>query len=269
MLNTWEEKWQKALDSSSGKKGWKLFDDRDFASFYEMQLLSNGYPGILLDRVSSLLDEKSTLIDIGAGTGAFTVPLSRKIKEVTAVEPSSAMSYFLRKKINKNGNINLISKRWEDIGENEIKAHDIILAVNSLYCVMDIKNALQKMLYLTKKYLFIITGIKSGFYCNIWKEFKDKPYCRPRSWYYLYNLLAELGIKPGIEIIRSKHSSFYNDIDQAYNYWSFRLDLAPCQHDDLLKYLKNNLAYKNSKLFYEEEVSYAIILHEKNAKFYS
>lgn len=45
--------------------------------------------------LSSILTPDSSMLDIGAGPGSFTIPFAQHIKSVTAIEPSKGMVAFL------------------------------------------------------------------------------------------------------------------------------------------------------------------------------
>lgn len=45
------------------------------------------YPGTTLEKMKHYLSPNSTVLDIGAGDGAYIVPLARVVREVTTVEP--------------------------------------------------------------------------------------------------------------------------------------------------------------------------------------
>jgi len=68
----------------------KISNDQFWSSYgiYDRALLLSGYPGEILGKISSFISPNSTLLDIGAGTGAFAIPLSKKTSKTIAVDPS-------------------------------------------------------------------------------------------------------------------------------------------------------------------------------------
>ena len=259
----WAEEWSRAVLNASSRKGWTLFSKRDFAQWYDLQLKYSDYPGIFLEKIQNRLKKNYTLLDIGAGTGAFAIPISKKIRKVTAVEPSREMAGSLREKMNGQKNIHIVNKWWEDVKLNEINMHDMVIAANSLYQITDIVSALKKMLSLVKKHLYIIMSCRSDFYNDIWRQFKREAYHPPPTHIHLYNILYELGVLASIEMIKIKHSYVYLDMSQAVKYWSVRLDLDKNQKDHLRLYLENKLGYIKDKPYYEEEGYSAIIWYDK------
>lgn len=60
------------------------------------------------DFVMSQLDMNATLLDIGAGTGAWAALLASRARKVTAVEPSPAMIEVIWEKLAAEGRTNVV-----------------------------------------------------------------------------------------------------------------------------------------------------------------
>ncbi len=93
------------------------FNDTQFAHDYDIRMTREGYPGILLDIVTDDIHGCTAVIDIGAGSGHFAIPLAKKGYSVTAIEPSAAMVALLKKKLRKcefQNRIQINQCRWED-----------------------------------------------------------------------------------------------------------------------------------------------------------
>jgi ubiquinone/menaquinone biosynthesis C-methylase UbiE len=206
------------------------------------------------------LNKHSTVLDIGAGTGAFALPIAQLVKEVTVVEPSLDMLARLGSKMNCLTNVRLISKRWEDVTIEEVGIHDMIIAAHSLYDITDIETALKKMLSAAKKHLYIIIGTdKPRFYANIWQRFKKEEYHPSPSFIHLYNILYELVVPANVELIKTSQDQIYESINQAVNSWQMRLDLEPVQENELRRYLLHHLEENDGKYCLPGEGRNAII----------
>ena len=69
------------------------------------------------DALAALIGPDDRAIDVGAGGGRIAIPLSRRCREVVAVEPSPAMRAVLAEEISRHGvgNIRIVVARWEEL----------------------------------------------------------------------------------------------------------------------------------------------------------
>ncbi|NKQ39848.1 MAG: class I SAM-dependent methyltransferase [Methanosarcinales archaeon] len=259
----WANEWKKLIQISSFKRGNNSpFTSKEFVDWYELQINHNEYPSNILNKILQYIDKDSTILDIGAGTGAFTIPLSKIAQEITALEPSNEMLFHLKNKLN-GVNVKIINKRIEDLSIKDVNQCDIVLAAHSLYDVMDIKTELEKMLYLSKKHLIIIMGFgKSKFYNDIYQHFKGE-YHPPPSFIHLYNILYEMEIPANIEIIKSMGPQVFKDKEQAINHWSKYLKLPNDKLPELQTYLSNYITEIDGKAHINLEKESAIIVCNK------
>jgi ubiquinone/menaquinone biosynthesis C-methylase UbiE len=106
-------------------------------------------------RVMHILGHKNAfrpgtrMLDIGAGTGNYTLPLARRVGEVVALDPAEEMLKILKQRAEEQGitNIKTVCKKWEDIDpekEGWVGRFDIVLALMTP-ALKDIEN-LKKML---------------------------------------------------------------------------------------------------------------------------
>lgn len=126
-MSRWTESWRDFVRETSYKQilaGEKISEDQFWRSYavYDRILSYSGYPGEILQKISSVIPAKSTFLDIGAGTGAFALPLSRKTKRTVAVDPSAYQLGVLQEKAKQEGlsNITILQKAWADIVPGEL-----------------------------------------------------------------------------------------------------------------------------------------------------
>ena len=84
--------------------------------------------------------------DLGCGSGFFTVPLSRKVNKVYAIDLQQEMMDFLEQKIQRQkiGNIEPLLSRKDEIPlENE--SVDILITVNTLHEFPDKKKTIEEI----------------------------------------------------------------------------------------------------------------------------
>lgn len=206
LTNTnWAEEWAMRLARSNHKArlrtcGISSEDFWDnFTGWPQLQLYTR-YPGQALDSILKWVNSRSTVLDIGAGSGALTVPMAKAANYVTAVEPSSGQIDRLRDNAATAGvnNIKIIQKRWEDTTLTELGRHDVVTAA---YCfqMMDIRAALQKMWAAAERCIFLIDFVDHDLVeplRRILGGLETGP-----DYLFLYNVLYEMGHRASVEII--------------------------------------------------------------------
>ena len=78
---------------------------------------------------------------------------------------------------------------------------------------------------------------QSKIYKLLGKQFKPLP-----DYYYVYNLLYQLGIRAKIDYISAEVEEKYKSIDQAISVWRWKLNgLTDEEEKELRNFLENNL----------------------------
>jgi hypothetical protein len=98
----------------------------------------------MLDAIARELQPDWTLLDVGAGAGRLAVPLAKRCRSVTCVEPSQSMGDALLKSVEAAGirNIRLVRSTWEDAS---VQPHDAVLCAHVLYTVRDVATFTWKL----------------------------------------------------------------------------------------------------------------------------
>ena len=136
----WPDLWRELSDrfrwpEARGSSGWREDRARHFDAASKRK--SAERPDPLLDFLLENLEQDYTVLDIGAGTGRFAVPMAKVAREVTAIEPSSSMSAFLLENAAAEGvsNIRLVEAGWEDV---EVERHDVAFCSHAMYINPDL-----------------------------------------------------------------------------------------------------------------------------------
>ncbi len=194
----------------------------------------------------------STLLDIGAGTGKWSLLASSHTAKVTALDPSPAMQQVLREKIKdeKITNIDIITGTWP---EAAIAPHDYVLASHSMYEVKGFERFVNKMTATATKACIMVLRVPfaDSIMAKAATRVFGQPYDSP-NFQVAYNILLAMDIYPDVimEADRSwpgwNNDSFEAALDELKN----RLALGGnTEHDAfLIDLLKENLTRKGDRV---------------------
>ncbi len=230
----------------------KFFEKR-FAEEYEARLKREGYPGSLWDEVRQEIRGIRTVIDVGAGTGFFSLPLAETGCQVTAVEPSPEMIRIFRKKIPRTleSLIEIAAVSWEDW--RGCKAEGLI-CVHAIYGMDDVKAALLKMRENAGTVVLVIKseGRKSTLSEIIRHEmgivrvsgsFRDK----------VVRALQGMGQPVSIRMTNQTRLSRMDDLDVEADYYCYHLGLEGSDHQRV-KEIIQGVVLTDSEGFYFQEI---------------
>jgi len=172
----------------------------------------NERPDQLLDFILREIDGDTTVLDIGAGSGRWTIPLAKIAKTVTAVEPSSAMVDNLRRNIAsaKLNNIQITQSSWEDA---IVKPHDITICAHAMYSSPDLASFVRKIERYTTRTCYLAIrlppsdGIIGELSLSIYGRHHDSP-----NAIIAYNALYSIGIYANVLV----ESDIYNWTDNTF-----------------------------------------------------
>lgn len=193
------------------------FHDKERARQYEVatRRKNREKKDALLDFVRQNLGSTQTVLDIGAGTGRWTLPLAKVARRVTAVEPSAAMLGILRENAAtaRADNIDTVQSTWD---EAAIECHDIAVCAHAMYSSPDLAAFVGKMEQYARKRcylamrLFPSDGIMSELARSIYGLPSDSP-----NFIIAYNALYSLGIYANVLVEESNYHWTNHDIESA------------------------------------------------------
>jgi ubiquinone/menaquinone biosynthesis C-methylase UbiE len=209
------------------------------------------------------IDPSLSVLDIGAGPGTLALPLSRRARQVTAVEPSLAMVQRHKRHIAEEGisNIRILPKRWEDLSDEEVGEHDLVKASYSL-SFLDMREALLKMDRLAKRQviLYWFAGVPS------WERIRVDLYprifgrehiCHPMSD-VLYNLLYSMGIYADVQVLQgTAFPRIYESMEEGISELRRALGLNTQDHDGaIMAYLERRGRRDGERVILEDDTVY-------------
>ena len=212
---------------------------RTSADFWDRR--ARGFHRVTKDTIASdplflrLRDEvtpHTSVLDVGAGTGRFTLALAPQAQHVIAVEPNATMLDYLRRDASeqKLTNISCIQTTWQDAAE-DLHA-DIVICSHVLYPIRDILPFLTKLDAATRKacYIYLRATQMDSLTAHFWQHFHGDERCLPPSYIHALDILYAMGIYANVEVVTLPPSLRYPSLDIAIEELLEQLILPDNQH---------------------------------------
>ncbi len=135
-----------------------------YAKWYKLWMEHTRYHQMIVEVLKRMISPGWRVLDIGAGNGVLSIPLSYWGCHVTALEPSSGMRSLLEEEISekKGKGLKIDERSWEAICPEELLDYDLIIACNSLHLTqIEFGEALEKVFQTGAKNIFFIYEIDS------------------------------------------------------------------------------------------------------------
>lgn len=130
------------------------------AKWYKLWAEHNTYHSRIIDILNAFVLPGWRVLDIGAGNGVLSIPMSALGCKVTALEPSEGMRKLLEDESRRKSStaFPIEFRKWEDIPLREVYDYDLIVASNSLHLTtIGFTAALQKVFLAKPLHAFIIS----------------------------------------------------------------------------------------------------------------
>ena len=114
------------------------------AGFYELNLslpvisaIRRQEARIVLESLAGYADAAERVLEVGPGTGFYTLPLSRMFREVVAVEDSARMAEVLRERVRAAGAANVTVVNGDFLAREEDGRYEVAVAIGVLDYIGD------------------------------------------------------------------------------------------------------------------------------------
>ncbi len=202
------------------------FHNNKFAEEYDRRLQMEGYPGVLVDHVKNELSGSTTVLDIGAGSGFFSIPLAEHGYRVTAVEPALPMIRLMKKKLSGRDNLDLTIEKSEWLQWSG-PVFDSAICIHAIYPMEDKETSIQKMKeYAGKTVLLVRSKRKTRSMSDILRKelgFSDSRGDQDDDT--IRNILRTIEVPFQQREITVNREIRFNDLHSEWEHYRFHLDL--------------------------------------------
>jgi SAM-dependent methyltransferase len=189
------------LQPGRGALGAPFWDSRA-KRFASRMTVATATADPLYRRLRRATGRRSTVLDVGAGPGRFTLALAPHVAGVTAVDPSGAMLDICRREARRLGitNIDYVHATWDgaDVGPASVAFSSYVLPL-----IADAPRFLRKLDRSATERAFVYLGAFSAdaVLDPLWRHFHGRPRKPGATYLDAVDVLRELGLAPDVEVV--------------------------------------------------------------------
>ncbi|HEY66034.1 MAG TPA: class I SAM-dependent methyltransferase [Caldilineae bacterium] len=221
------------------------------ACWYNAWVQNNDYVDLILPRLLQYVGSRARVLEIGPGSGAFTLPLAPAVREIVALEPSPAMRDVLAHNLAEAGitNVRIIPRRVEE-GLDEVEGpFDLALASHSLYNVEPIDAVIRELVRLARHIAILMgTGEQWEWYRTLHCRFKGKDRTRYPHFRHFYAVLLEMGICADVETIWTSANYVFESEQALVEWWMRHFNLDEEHREELRSALLQVAEWRDSHI---------------------
>ncbi len=252
MENTALERWKK-LQTDRHHYTEKLENHfpKKKSLWYDAWVHENDYVQKTLPYLEPYLNAQARILEIGPGTGAFTIPFARAAREVVAVEPDSNMQELLKKNLSQMDlkNVEIIGLTIEKALDTLTTSFDLIFASHSLYHIFDIDLLLKGLLDRASNSIILIgTGDKLEWHENLDKKYRRADHVSFPDFSTFYNVLLEMNIIADVRVFSTSYNYVFNSQADLIDFWQDYFHLDDSYRSSLLSDLQSIIKYRDNKV---------------------
>lgn len=259
----WAELWRQLVEESA--RHGREFTSPEKSARYLERLKGGPLRGErdpLVELVAQTLATDSTVLDIGAAGGRWSVALAKVARSVTAVEPSRQLAAALRVHAEQGGvdNIRIIESTWE---ECEVEPHDVVLNSHAMYGTPDLVALIESMQRVARQHCVMAMRIYShdGAMGELARRWRGHPHDSP-NFHIGYNVLLSMGICAHVRVGDRVRHWVDDSLELALVRAKRHLYLDPedaTQDQQVLDVLREHLVEREGRLHWPDETRTALL----------
>jgi hypothetical protein len=199
--------------------------------WYRRAVERGDYAGRVLEAIGAELDECRTALDVGAGCGALAIPLARRLRHVTALEPSPAMARGARQWAADAGlaNVTVVQAAW---GEVPIEPHDLVLCAHVANVLRPESTFVRDSGRLARRLVALVRDSRSAsggdkfFFRELYPALLGRAYGSGGEREDIVPRIRALGVTPRVIEISYRSDQPFADLAEACDFWMTYLGLS-------------------------------------------
>jgi hemerythrin-like domain-containing protein/protein-L-isoaspartate O-methyltransferase len=190
-------------------------------AWYQRALERSDYAEKVLGVLAAVLADCESALDVGAGCGALALPLARRLRRVTALEPAPAMAAALRRAAAAEGvrNIEVVEAGW---GEVAVPPHDLVLCAHVGPLVHPASAFLRDVAAHAQRWVAIVRDAgrpqDKFFFRELYPLLLGRPYEEGRERGPAAGL-EDIEPAPTITTITYRSDQPFTDLEEACDFW--------------------------------------------------
>jgi SAM-dependent methyltransferase len=198
-------------------------------AWYERATLRGDYASTILAAAGPVLADSRSVLDVGAGFGALSVPLAARMQQVTALEPAPAMRRALCRAIRRHRltNVRVVAAVW---GERPLSPHDAVVCAHVGPLLTRGSSFLASLPVLARRAVVLVHDVPGGddkfFFSELYPKLLGRAYgsgCAPDD---LLEALAAVGIVPTVRVVEYRSDQPFRSLAEACTFWMTHMRLA-------------------------------------------
>ena len=216
-------------ETSPGLPRSEFWTDRTVA-WYARAAERGDYAARVLEVLEPALADCTDALDVGAGCGALTLPLARRLEAVTALEPSPAMARALRAATAGAGlaNVTVVEAAW---GEAPVRPHDLVLCAHVGGLLKADSPFLRDAGTAARRWVALVRDFPGAqredkfYFSELYPVLLGRPYEHRCDAEETLGALRQLGIRPSVTVIEYASDQPFGDLEEACDFWMTYLGL--------------------------------------------